>query len=299
MRDLRLNGIKVSASFITQRSHRAAYCDLLLTVTPENQKEALAEFRRAGELGPYRGLCISGIGDLGFLQEFPLLLYLEVLSQKRVNTRYLDSLENLRGLRLHSPGAGIDFACFPNLEGFIGDWHAENRNLDKSHELRRLRIWKFNPRSQNLATIANIARLEDLELTQTSIASLSGLETLEDLRYFEIAYSPKLKSLSTLASCATGLRELSIEKAKNIKTYDPLGSVSRLRRLKLSSCAPMKSLKWIEGLQHLDFFSFVNTNVLDGNLSHLLKLPKLRYVGTMDKRHYNYKCDDLNAHINQ
>jgi hypothetical protein len=38
----------------------------------------------------------------------------------------------------------------------------------------------------------------------------------------------------------------------------------------------------------------VETNVEDGDLSPLLQLPRLRYVGTMDKKHYNYKFDALN-----
>ena len=41
------------------------------------------------------------------------------------------------------------------------------------------------------------------------------------------------------------------------------------------------------------------TNVADNDLSPLLQLPKLRYVGTMDKRSYNYKCDALNKLLAQ
>lgn len=121
MQDLRLDGTEVCASWLTQRSHRAAYCNFLLPVTPANKDEALAEFAHAGELGKYSGLRVTGISDLSFLEKFPLLLYLEVLGQKNVNTRPLDCLSNLRGLRLDSPGAGLDFSCFPELEVFVGD----------------------------------------------------------------------------------------------------------------------------------------------------------------------------------
>ncbi len=63
---------------------------------------------------------------------------------------------------------------------------------------------------------------------------------------------------------------------------------------------PMPNLKWTEGMSYLDFFSFVETNVVDGDLSPLLQLPSLRYVGTMDKKHHNYyKCDAINALLNQ
>lgn len=295
MRDLRLNGAKVVTSPLTQRPYRAASCELLLNVTPASKRSALDTFRKAGTLGgPYDGLRITGISDLSFLEDFPLLLYLEVMDQDRINTRYLDCLRNLRGLRLESPGAGIDFACFPELEVFMGDWHPDNHNLDQCRELRRLQVRKFNPRSQGLTDLSSIIRLEVLAITQTNIGSLIGLDALEDLRYLDVAYAPNLKSLKALASGGPAIRELSFDNAKNIESYTPIASISHLRRLKLSRCPPMQNLKWTAGLDQLDFFSFVETNVVDGDLSPLLKLPKLRYVGTMGKRHYSHKMHALN-----
>jgi len=47
-------------------------------------------------------------------------------------------------------------------------------------------------------------------------------------------------------------------------------------------------------MNRLDTFSFVETNVEDGDLSPLLELPMLRDVGTMDKKHSNYKFEQLN-----
>ena len=106
----------------------------------------------------------------------------------------------LTGLRLETPGAGIDFARFPELEGFCGDWHADNINVRCCRELRHLRAWQFKPKSKNLADFAGATRLERLSLTQTSIASLDGLESLEDLRYLELAYALQLESLKALAT---------------------------------------------------------------------------------------------------
>ena len=48
-------------------------------------------------------------------------------------------------------------------------------------------------------------------------------------------------------------------------------------------------------MANLDFFSFVETPVADGDLCPLLELPRLEYVGTMDKRHYSHKCDEINT----
>lgn len=296
MNTFKLDGTEVCSSFLTQRSFRAAYCEFLVSVTPENQSQALEAFQKESR---FSGLRVSGIADLGFLADFPNLRYLEVVNQERVNTRPLDALSNLRGLRLETPGTGTDFSCFPELEVFVGDWHIDNSNVHRCEELRQLRAWQFKPKSLDLSDIANTTRLERLQLTQTGIASLAGLETLEDLRYFEVAYAPKLESLDVLTSDRIEIRELSFEKAKKITCYEPIAALRRLRRLKLSYGAPMPDLKWTKGMDQLDFFSFVETNVEDGDLSPLLQLPKLRYVGTSDKKHYNYKFATINEVLGQ
>ena len=237
--------------------------------------------------GNYSGLRIQGIEDLSFLKDYPLLRYLEIDGNKPVDMRQLSGLSNLRGLLVESAGSGINFEWFPELEVFTGTWHADNHNLSSAHELRTMRIWKYAAKEKNLSVIANITRLETLHLTQTPIESLDGLETLEDLRYLDVAYAPKLASLSAFTACSGGLREVSIQNARGIASYQSLSSLSNLRLLILSSCAPMADLHWILSLQRLDFFSFMETNVVDGDLSPLLRLPCLRYVGTFEKRHYN------------
>ena len=40
----------------------------------------------------------------------------------------------------------------------------------------------------------------------------------------------------------------------------------------------------------LEFFSFVDTDVVDGDLTPCMRLD---YAGTMNKRHYNIKAEDL------
>src|SRR5687767_632808 len=98
MSKLKLGEHAVWTSELSQRGFRAATCEVLLDVTPKNRTAALAEFKRTGELGTYSGLRVSGLQDLSFLKDFPLLLYLEVISDKSVDTRPLAGLSNLRGL---------------------------------------------------------------------------------------------------------------------------------------------------------------------------------------------------------
>ena len=296
MNTFQLNGTQLCLSALTQVSFRAASCEFLHNVTPKNKAMALKAFKRGGNSS---GIRVSSIADLRFLADFPTLRYLEIVGQERVNTRPLDGLSNLRGLRLETPGTGLDFSCLPELEVFIGAWHSDNCNVHRCEELRRLQVWQFKPKSLDLSDIANTTRLEWLNLTQTGIASLAGLETLEDLRYCEIAYAPKLESIDALTKDRLEVRELSFEKVKKIASYEPIAALRRLRRLKLTSCSPMSDLNWTKGMDRLDFFSFVETNVEDGDLSPLHELPKLRYIGTLDRKHYNYKFAAINKILSQ
>jgi protein phosphatase 1 regulatory subunit 7 len=292
--NLRLHGHVVQPSGLTQRPHRCAPCEVLLKVTPKTRKAALAAFQREGALGgDYRGFTISGLSDLSFLKDFPDLLFLEIDGHKqRINPRHLDGLANLRGLKISTAIGGVDFSRFPELEAFWGDWHADNRGIAKCNELRRLNISHYNPPSRDLAEFAGLIRLEDLGIVQTNIASLAGIEPMEDLRDLLIGYAPKLESLDSLAH-HDSIREIEFETVKHIKSYEPIAKIQRLRRLMLFKCAPMSNLTWIVGMKHLDFFTFVDTNVVDGDLSPLLKLPRLRSVGTLDKKHYSHTEDEL------
>lgn len=90
MNTLRLNDTEVRTSFLTQRSFRAAYCEFLVCVTPQNQSQTLKAF--ADKKSSFSGLHVAGIADLSFLADFPDLRYLEVVDQFRL--RYLSFHES-------------------------------------------------------------------------------------------------------------------------------------------------------------------------------------------------------------
>lgn len=299
MSDLRLGDVEVYTSGLSQRPFRATPCTLVVPVTADNQNTALKNFRRLYRSGECQGLHISGIRDLSFLNEFENLLYLQIEGGKRVNVKSLEDLSNLRALYVESPGCGLDFSCFPELEGFGGKWHVENENLDEARELRWLKLDSFNPTSKDFSDLAGIPRLERLKIVRSTVLSLTGIQTLEDLRYADLFYMSKLETVDALSASSVDIRELAIEKAKAITSYKPIASIQRLRRLRLSDCTAMPDLKWTKGMKYLDFFSFVDTNVEDGDLTPLTKLQKLRYVGTMNKRSYNYTCEELHELFDQ
>ncbi|HVS92992.1 MAG TPA: hypothetical protein VHE59_13205 [Mucilaginibacter sp.] len=44
-------------------------------------------------------------------------------------------------------------------------------------------------------------------------------------------------------------------------------------------------------------FRFVNTNILDGDLTQLIEHPTIRSVGFLNKRHYNYSDEQIDLEL--
>ncbi len=294
MGKLLLDGVEVTTSQLSWRLGDAACCYLLAAVTPATTTRELVHLMEGiGDLR-YSGLRLVGLVDLSVVRKFPSLRYVEIASEHPVDPRPLECLDNLRGLALQQPSAGLDFASFPKLEEFVGDWHVGNANL-RQETLSDLRVTGFNPPCRDLSVLRELNGLVNLSLTKTNIHSLTGLEGLEDLRTLAVAYAPKLAALDSLATSAPGLRQLHFGHAKAIESYAPMSGLRLLRKLQLSACAPMPDLGWIAALERLSFLSFVDTNVVSGDLSPLLSLGRLRYVGTFKKRHYSHSPEELNA----
>ncbi|MBC8061545.1 MAG: hypothetical protein H7Y18_12890 [Clostridiaceae bacterium] len=287
-------GYEVSRGFRNTTVYRAAPCDLLLVINPINLKETIEEFRNS-EFAYYSGIRVENIYDLGFLAEFQSLLYLEVVSEKPINVAPIESLHNIRGLHVTELKNGLDFMNFPHLEIFLGKWHEKNQNLESCRDLRSIFINNYNSKTKDFCELKNIVRLENLHIIRSNIESLKGIETLKDLKKLMIAYAPKLKDIYDIGKA--NLREIEFAKTRKIEDYHLFGNIEYLRKIILDNCADIKDIKWISNLRNLDFFSFVETNIVDGDLNPLLDLPELRYVGYLNKKHYNFRMEEINDRL--
>ncbi len=291
---LMLGGVEAVAPILSRRVGDAAPCQLLGVVRKKPTRQLLASLAEDLDGGSISGLAVFDVPDISFLREFPTLRYLELRSSSKIDVSPLAQLDNLRGLHLEKPGGGLDFSAFPHLEEFVGDWHPHNTGLERA-SLRVLRVWGYKPKANDLRDLANLRDLATLSVIQTSITSLAGVESLEDLRELTVAYAPKLTSIEALGSL--GIREIDFERLKAVNSYQPLARLAHLKKLKLTGCAPIPDLKWISEHPRLAFFSFVDTDLVSGDMTPLLSVPRLRYVGTLDKRHYSHKSDALNEQL--
>ncbi len=248
---------------------------------------------------------LDSIKDKNKIRKIGLLVNLEEES----NIERLYSFKNLDELTLLHDGKeefSIDLSYFRHLSNLVINGQFKLRGLDKIelkklllNECKKINIESYGKTIESLKIIhskpfkiesfISLSNLKNLELTQTQIFSLNGIDDFKNLETLKICYCPKLTDISAVVSCSK-LKTLEFENDKKIEDFSCLGAMRNLKGLIISNCGDLPSLKFIESMGNLKFFSFVDTNIQDGDLTPCLRLE---CVGTMDKRHYNLKSSEL------
>lgn len=186
----------------------------------------------------------------------------------------------------------LDLSFFPHLE--FGNFTDSKRllNLNYLSCIKSLNINGY--KSSDLSLVSNLTSLDTLSLIQArKLNSFSGIRELE-LKSLSIYSAPKLADISEVRYLSKSLGLLELELCKSLENYEPIGALSNLKTLRISNSASMPNLKFVKGLTAMEFFSFVETKVLDGDLNPLFD-QNLKYVGFDDKRHYSHKMKEFNT----
>jgi hypothetical protein len=113
------------------------------------------------------------------------------------------------------------------------------------------------------------------------------------LRRLELHRCVKLESADGLAESCPELRHLHLDISKKFGDLPNLLKLKKLEVLCLNRCGDLPNLKFLAKFPNLRDFRFVDTNVVDGDLSPLLSLPNLESVGTLNKKHYSPTADEV------
>ena len=254
----------------------------------------------------------SNVGDntkypLDFLVNFPNA---EQITEVVIAVNF-DSLQPVSGfsaLKALSIGGKskqeIDFSVIRHLESLSITGNFIFRNLHElslsSLAVAETKTFPFEEINSGLRSlylrhvnmdwnqIDHFHELSNLELVQLPIQDLLGMKKLPSLMKCVIAYCSKLKDFRGLRFCRL-LQDLELDHVKGVSAED-LSCLPNLRKLILSSVGTLPSIKFIDSLPNLKFLSFVGTNILDGDLTPCFRLD---YAGTLNKRHYNLKSNQL------
>ena len=117
---------------------------------------------------------------------------------------------------------------------------------------------------------------------------------MEDLEELELSYLSKLENIEMIIENKDKLKILSLEFCKKINCFDCIRELINLNKLTLCSCGDIPNLKFIKELKKLNNFVFLDTNIIDGNLSYCLGID---YVAFTNKKHFSHREKDFKNSI--
>jgi len=230
--------------------------------------------------------------DLSFLLRFPAVEHLTILQAEMLDISAIATLKDLKYLQMTgAPKQSVNFANFPHLRELRVQWWPELRFVGTLASLRTLSLSHYKPTSCDLSALPEIPRLEELNLVQSRKLVLSGIGRFSRIKKLSAYYLPALRDLSPLSSFASGAMEsLEFGNCPKIANHDEVRVIRSLKRLAFNQCGEIPSLAFLNELTALESFSFVGTNIVDGDLRPCLRL---RFAGFLDKRHYSHRSAEF------
>jgi hypothetical protein len=198
-------------------------------------------------------------------------------------------LNNVKKLFISEYKEKIIFNRFPNLKEVSFDWNSKIEFGDNS-KIEKLIIWGFATKSKNLNELSGLRKISRIEINQTNITSLKGIENLNTLVSLKIYQASKLSSIKDLNN-STNIRHFLVDTAKRIVDYDLIENIKSLNTLAFNNCGDISNLLFIDRMTNLKEFRFVNTKIIDGDISPCLKLQNVFFN---DKKHYSHKYKYFN-----
>ena len=228
----------------------------------------------------------------------------------------ISDLVNLVDLYLSTPAASITFSNLKNLQILGLEDQAIPDNLSSCLSLKKLTL--ISVCNNDLSAVSGLRNLTELVIRESNLKSLKGVEQNVLLRCLVLAQMP-LDSLNSISSLGN-LQEIHLVRLSKLRSLHPLEQLKSLSQLNISSCKNIMdyrllskciSLKqlsfenmaipdiaFIKSLASLEVFKLLErSNVVDGDLSPLLKLPRLTDVFFNNRRHYSHRWDAFNTKV--
>lgn len=224
--------------------------------------------------------------DLGFLRGLPIS-ELSLLDRRIEDLGPLYGLSpTLRSLTLEvAPRAELDLARLPGLTSLAAVWPAVRRSVAACTTVESLYLEGYD--RDDLAELTHLPLQELVLKERPKVTSLDGVERLAALRTLRVLRAARLERVDAL----TGLGHLGVldlERCRQVGCDPVISTLAALTRLNLSETGPMQTLAPIRGCEALETVHlYGSTNVLDGDLSPLLSLPRLRELRMRERAHYS------------
>jgi hypothetical protein len=207
--------------------------------------------------------------------------------------RLADSLEELSVQA--AEGAELDLTALPHLRSVAGEWALICGTLSSVDELRSVITSRFG--EIDLHAFRDHVYLERLTIKEAPhLESVSGIGELSRLAVLEIVLARKLSDISDVTGVAESLREFMLQGCPLIEAIDDVDQLVNLSIFGVSDCGRIESLAPLGALVQLEeFYAWGSTEIVDGDLSPLVELPRLGEIRMRDRRSYKPRVADVVA----
>jgi internalin A len=238
-----------------------------------------------------RGFCE---GSLELLDGGWRIRRLSVLDRSIADLEPIGRIRGLEKLSVQArPGAVLDLGAHPDLRSVGGEWSLIGLSLGALTGLESVVTWLFD--EVDLHAFRDHVALRELIIKEApNLESLSGLGNLPELAVLRIGLARRLRAIDDVAWLGGSLRELKFEYCPGIDAIDDVEPLARLSFLGISECGDIASLAPIEALTELEtFYAWGSTRILNGDLSPLTRLPRLKEIRMRNRRGYKPPVGDL------
>lgn len=235
--------------------------------------------------------------DLNFLKNLQHVKHIGVLDHEIRDLSGINTLSDLELLSLITSSKTIlDFKKFQNLKWLIFDWIKGSESLFECDSISFLSL--YNSEEKNFKRISKLHKLKTLTLNEGKTESLDGIENLSDLSELRLLNLKQLSSINSISKLSNLKKLEIINGCKKFNNFDSVSKLTKLERLALDNLGEIESIKKLSTLKELKEISFHDsTNIMDGDLSVLEKLPKLHMVKFNNRKHYSHKRQDLDKSV--
>jgi internalin A len=233
--------------------------------------------------------------DIRFVSRLTGLVSFEIFHFNIRDIQPIHDLHKLRRLGVTTYcSTALDFAAFPELESCDLEWRPGAESLFACTTLTDLFVNRY--RGEDCRSFSGLTRLDSLALLNAPLKSLDGLEALTRLRSLRLAGLRGLQELRGIDQLAN-LEELDVNSCRGINSIDEVGQLEHLRKLHLNDGGLITSLKPIDKLGGLESVVFYgSTNIVDGDLSPLVRQKKLLRLSFQNRRHYSHRREEFAAY---
>lgn len=203
------------------------------------------------------------IRDVEFLNSdyFNQIEHLNIVGNSIENIDALKYLTNLKSLRFTGTFLyPFDFSRIEHLKILCILYNQNFTNgISKCLNLEHLEVHHYKSKDKTLKDFSTLTKLKTLHFSQSTIYNLDGLENLNNLESLSLRYLRNVSSLKPLEH-KKNIESLFIQNAKKIIDWEIIGTMSKLKKLKIDSCGIISNLNFIKNL-NLQEIEIINTKI--------------------------------------